>query len=207
MGLYLRSTFMVFKHKNDKTLLEQFSKEIFIFVEQELDEARKLSFLRSLLLYIFQAFRFEQKDFQAYTKKLPKMIATVAGSLYERLIHEGMKKGMEKGMEKVMELERMVSQLEEKVNLLSKFIFKNFDEETAAEFSGLELSFVREFTKGYSEEKITALLTGIAQARQLTDAQTVVKFLAVQLHEYGFSVTALGTYFKRPADEIKKMLP
>jgi len=37
IGYFLRSTFLVFKHKNDKSFIKQNTEEIFIFVEQQLD--------------------------------------------------------------------------------------------------------------------------------------------------------------------------
>ncbi len=205
-SLYLRSAFLVFKHKNDKEFIEQFSQEIFIFVEEEMDEARKLFFLRSLLTYIFQAFRYEGKEFQDFTKKLPKMIEPIAGSLWNTLIQEGMEKGMEKGMEVGIEKERMISHLEEKINLLVKLIIKNFNEETIADISGLSLAFVREFRKNSADKKVEGLRSSITTARTLRTPQAVEQYLVKQLKQFGFSLSVLSSYFGKTEKVLEQIL-
>lgn len=202
IGLYLRSTFLVFKHRGDKTFIEQFSQKIFIFVESEMNHDQKMFFLRSLLTYIFRAFRYEQAEFKSYIKKLPEMIETVAGSLYDRLIEEGMEKGLEKGMEKGL----LIKDLEEKISLLARLAEKKFDLETAADISGLDMPFVRDFNQSFSKKKANALLKAIAEARQLKDMATVERHLAQQLHAFGFSLPVLGKYFKKKQKGIEKML-
>jgi predicted transposase/invertase (TIGR01784 family) len=198
IGLYLRSTFLVFKHKNDKDFIEQFSQEIFIFVEQELNHTQKMSFLRSLLTYIFRAFRFEKEDFQAYAKKLPKMIETVAGNLYDRLIQEGIEKGMEK--------ERIILHLEDKISLLSRLASKGFTNDAMADISGMDMAFVREFTAVFTGENAAKLLSGIANARHLPDFHSVEKHLVQQMNAYGFSLASLKIYFGKPENELNQLL-
>jgi len=73
VGHYLKSTFLVFKHKNDKAYIEQFSEEIFIFVNETLDETQKLAFLRNMLTYIFGAFKYQKEEFQQYVQKISNM--------------------------------------------------------------------------------------------------------------------------------------
>ena len=76
VGHYLRSTFLVFKHKNEKEFVEQFSEEIFIFVNERLDQDQKLAFLKRLMTYIFGAFSYEQKEFGNYVKKVSNLKTT-----------------------------------------------------------------------------------------------------------------------------------
>jgi len=103
VGYFLRSTFLLFKYKDDKEAVMRESKEIFIFVEKELTEEQKRSFIKSLLTYIFKVFRFEQEEFRQYTKKIGDMVDYIAGSLYDQAVKKGEQKGMEKGMEKGIE--------------------------------------------------------------------------------------------------------
>ena len=70
VGHYLKSTFLVFKHKNEKEFIEQFTEEIFIFVNEELNLEQKMFFFRNLLTYIFSAFSFKKDEFKNLVKKI-----------------------------------------------------------------------------------------------------------------------------------------
>ena len=68
VGYYLRSTFLVFKHRDEKGFIEQFLQEIFIFVERVLDEHQKAAFVKALLLYITKQLVQKQKPAQIAKK-------------------------------------------------------------------------------------------------------------------------------------------
>ena len=104
-SIFLRSTFLMFKHKKENQFIVDNIEEIFIFVEDvELDKDLKEFFIKAFLNYIFAAFRFpSQKIKSQIIKKLPKMAFDIAGTTYEVILEEGERKGMEKGIEKGLE--------------------------------------------------------------------------------------------------------
>ena len=149
IGYFLRSTFLVFKHKNDKAFIEQNTEEIFIFVEQQLDSAIKTAFTKAMLLYIFKAFNFGKQEFQSFAKKLPKMTGIVSGSLYEQLIQEGMEKGIEKGVEQGKKEEGY----KKDVIAIRNMTFKKFSLTTIVEILGVKKEYVQQIQKGLKKEK------------------------------------------------------
>ena len=110
---------------------------------KQLDREQVKQFTQALLLYIFNAFRFEEKEFDSYTKNLPPMVQTLSGSLYERLINKGEKRGMEKG--KAFEfLKNNV------INVLKNLIrFPEIPMQEVADFEEVTIEFVKAIKKGF----------------------------------------------------------
>ena len=102
-GYLLRSTFLLFKHKDDKDFVLSHSKELFIFVEKELSPEQKRLFVEIFLRYVFSAFKFEKEEFSEYTKKVATMTEYVPGSLYEQAVNIGLREGEKKGIEQGIE--------------------------------------------------------------------------------------------------------
>ena len=102
-GYLLRSTFLLFKHKDDKDFVLSHSKELFIFVEEELSPEQKRLFVEIFLRYVFSAFKFEKEEFSEYTQKVATMTEYVPGSLYDQAINIGLKQGEKKGIKQGIE--------------------------------------------------------------------------------------------------------
>lgn len=158
-GFLLRSTLLVFKHKNDRNAVEQFSKEMFIFVQEHLNAQQKEAYTKALLLYIFQVFKFDKATFNTFTKKLPKMTGIVSGSLYDRLIKEGMEKGIEKGMEKGIEKGMEKGQFKTLAIAIRKMTIKKFALPMISEILEKPVSEIKKIQKELKQEtKILAAL-------------------------------------------------
>lgn len=201
VGHYLQSTFLVFKHTKDKSFIEEFSQEIFIFVEKELDEIQKTFYLRSLLKYIFETFNYKKQEFKDFTENLNDMTQRVTGNLYDQLVEEGMVIGMEKGIE----IESFIKNLEDKSDLLSKMVEANFSNEVIISLSGLSVTFVKEFKSNFTEKKVNELKKAYRDARKLNDLDAIRIVLIQAMHRFGFSKTFLATYFEKSVREISKI--
>ncbi|HMQ47418.1 MAG TPA: Rpn family recombination-promoting nuclease/putative transposase [Saprospiraceae bacterium] len=214
IGFYLRSTFLLFKHKNDKRFLKLFSREIFTFVvQQELNEDQKQHFLRQLVTYIFKNYRFDKKEFFDYTKKLPTMIETTANSFYETIweeatrkgqeygmaqgFEEGLEKGLEQGLEQGLEKGRLITSLLDHILLLGRMKEKNKLLDLMLDISGLPLAFVAQFTEHYTSDNFQRLVAQIERSNQLPDLEETRDHLSTALLQYGFQVETITAYFQR----------
>ena len=198
LGHYLQSTFLVFKHTKDKSFIEEFSQEIFIFVEQELDEAQKMFYLRSLLKYIFEVFKFEKQEFKDFTSKLNDMTHRVAGNLYDQLVEEGMALGAKKA--------NLIIDLKNKILLLQRMVQNDISDELMIRFSGLSASFVQEFKVNLSEKKISILSKSFTDAKRLNDLDHIKRLFIKEMNQFGFSSTTLADYFKMKEEQIQHIL-
>lgn len=156
-GHFLKSTLLVFKHKEDKDFLYQFQEEIFIFVEQELDVEQKRLFLKAILTYIFTAFKFEKEEIEDYLKNLKTgdMVNFIKGSYADHLFTEGMEKGLEKGLEKGMEKRKKMELLFHPVKtLLATYsLFPRLNHEDAGKLAKTKKEKVENFYKALTTKK------------------------------------------------------
>ncbi|MEM1121150.1 MAG: hypothetical protein AAGJ18_11930 [Bacteroidota bacterium] len=134
----------LFKHKNDRAFVERFSRELFTFVGKHFNDQQKEAYTKALLLYIFQAFKFNRVDFRAFTKKLPKMTGIVSGSLYEQLINEGREEGLEEGLEKGRFINAVIA--------VRKMTIKKFDVAVIAELLDKKVNEIKKIQKELKQE-------------------------------------------------------
>ncbi|PSR14968.1 MAG: hypothetical protein DA408_09230 [Bacteroidetes bacterium] len=204
-GYFLKSTFLLFKLGKEVKSPEQLSEEIFIFVREVLDPDQKLTFLRQLVTYIFQAFKFQKEEFIQYTKKLPIMTQTVANSLYDSLLQEGMEKGIEQGMEKGIEqgIEQgqLINTVEEHFNLLEKMTQKQLEPEWIQEFLDLPISFIEAFRVAYTPASIAQFDLEVQAARHLRGVVATRAHLALALQNYGITKEDALAYMGLTAEE------
>lgn len=198
VGHYLQSTFLVFKHTKDKSFIEEYSQEIFIFVEQELDEAQKMFYLRSLLKYIFEVFKFKKQEFRNFTTKLNNMTRRVAGNLYDQLVEEGMAIGMEKT--------ELIKEIDDKTRLLSQMIQNGISHELTVKLSGFPDAFVQEFKTNFTDKKLLILQKSFNAARKLNELEDIKKLLVRAMNKFGFSNDSLANYFKMNSEKIQQIL-
>ena len=186
-GYFLKSTFLLFKLGKEVTSPEQLSEEIFIFVKEVLDPDQKLTFLRQLVTYIFQAFKFKKEEFIQYTKKLPIMTQTIANSLYDSLLQEGMEKGLAQGIEQGIEQGQLITTLEEHISLLTRMHEKGMAPALIQELLHLPLAFIEAFRAAWSAERVALLHHAIAEAHHLKGVPETRQHLAQALLDYGIS--------------------
>jgi len=202
----LRGTLLVFKHKQNKPFVEQFTEEIFIFVEQQLNEQQKAAFSKALLHYIFQVFKFKNQEFKAFIKKIPKMTGVVSGSLYDRLVKEKMAEGMDKeraetvteeildklagemtkGMIEAAKRKREIIRGEYKflVRTIRKMTSKKFDAVTIAELLEKSVEEIQKIQKELKKEsKIIATLKKKQTIPAIAKKLKVSKWLVETIHE------------------------
>lgn len=164
-GFLLRSTLLVFKHKNDRNAVEQFSREMFIFVQEHLNAQQREAYTKALLLYIFQVFKFDKATFNTFTKKLPKMTGIVSGSLYDQLIKEGMEKGIEKGLRK--------GQFKLLAIAIRKMTIKKFKSSMIAEIVDKPVSEIKKIQKELTQE--TKILAALKERQTIPAIATQLK--------------------------------
>ncbi|HMQ47498.1 MAG TPA: hypothetical protein PKA00_08890 [Saprospiraceae bacterium] len=191
IGFILRSTFLLFKHKNDKSFLEEFSEEIFTFVEsRELNEDQKLFFLKQLFFYLFSTLSFQPEEFLEFTKKLPAMTKTIANSLYDNLLQEGLEKGLEKGIEKGVKKGEIL-EIQHQVMLLHRMLERGIEMSLMHQLSALPELFIQQFCQYFSIENIQPLIENIHQASEAPTIEAMQNDLKEALLQYGFTTTAI----------------
>ncbi len=202
-GYFLRSTFLVFSRKNDKIFLNQFSKEIFKFVEsKELDEDQKLYFLKQLITYIFRTYPYKKEEFQAFTQKLSAMTQTTTTSLWDLLLDEGFQKGIKKGIEegieegieKGIEISTMITRLKDHLDMLVRMLEYTSDMLLIQKLSGLPLEFIQQFSRAYSPEKMNSLLKKLEEILQSHPLESPQQRIAQTMHNFGFEQTVINNY-------------
>ncbi|MEO1261276.1 MAG: Rpn family recombination-promoting nuclease/putative transposase [Bacteroidota bacterium] len=94
---FLTSSLLLFKHKRDKEFVLNNYREIFIFVENYKSRQETERFLETLILYVYQSFAIEQEEINEIADDLPKNVADMFASTYDKAVERGETRGIRKG--------------------------------------------------------------------------------------------------------------
>ena len=94
---FLTSSLLLFKHKRDKEFVLNNYREIFIFVENYKSRQETERFLETLILYVYQSFPIEPEEIDGIADDLPKNVADMFVSTYDKVMERGETRGIMKG--------------------------------------------------------------------------------------------------------------
>ena len=102
VGYFMRGTFLLFKHKNDKQyVLENFG-EVIIFAKRSLNNQETEDFTESLISYLYSVFSLSEKekmDIKTYTQEILEEGAYYPDSSFGQAVSQGREEGREEGRE------------------------------------------------------------------------------------------------------------
>lgn len=94
---FLTSSLLLFKHKQERDFVLHNYREIFIFVEGYKSRQETERFLETLITYVFQSFEIEQEEINEIADDLPKNVADMFVSTYDKAVESGQIRGVQIG--------------------------------------------------------------------------------------------------------------
>lgn len=146
----MRSMLLLFKHKNDDAFVIENSKELFIFVDEDILPEQVEYFFSTIFTYILHGYTLEDADVVDIVEELNSNdLKNKVMSTYDMLVEKGRIKGLENGLERGMQFGIQVGDLSQVLNTL--LLAPDWAIEKVALFSKTTPQFVKLVKAGFEK--------------------------------------------------------